>query len=277
MSDIITFPNSLREKMANDDTGGYPHIGFSAGDGLEFTRVHLYVPQGLSVSDGANYAGVDLGMVRAGKGFIDQVIAKDEAGNLDNMTSTDESFVVGLKVLDKLGVDQSATAAAGIERGVAFNPQTALAFESVNLRQFSFTFTLVPESLEESRDMRRIENFFRKYLYPEVKGFVAKYPPKFKIQFFDGGAESPYMPMIHDCYLAGMEVQVNPEGNSYHVAEESYYAPASMNMTLNFSEARMLSRHDLYKKQASLGPRYDYSRPNSALQNPSPQGEGGNG
>lgn len=251
------FPRSLRTAGEGD---GLPSIRFSIKKSLpsaesEFESVQLYMPSGLQFTDGANYAGVELGMIKGAQSL------KNSGGE----TSTEEQVTAGLKVIDKLGIAPEAVSAASIAAGSIINPATALAFENVNLRQFSFAFTLVPESEDESRDIRDIENFFRKYMYPEVEGFISKYPPTFEIKFYDPIAndeieESIYMPMIHDCYITGVDVTINPEGNSFHKASNGF-APTSTTMSLTFAEGRMLSRHDIYNKDNL---QYDYSRPNSA-------------
>ena len=66
--------------------------------------------------------------------------------------------------------------------------------------------------------------------------------------------------MIHDCYLAGVEATFNPDRNAFFVDGQ----PTAVNLSLNFSEAKMLTRNDLYKKSSgSDDPSYDYSRPGS--------------
>jgi len=262
------FPRSLRRAGEGE---GLPSIRFSIKKSLpeaesEFQSVQLYMPSGLQFTDGANYNGVNLGVINAAQRFINTA-KEGEKSTAKDFISNDEQIVATLKILDKIGVDQSITSAQALQQGVAFNPATALAFENVNLRQFSFAFTLVPESEKESSDIRDIENFFRKYMYPEVEGFVSKYPPTFEIKFYDPIAddeieESIYMPMIHDCYITGVDVTINPEGNSFHKASNGF-APTSTNMTLTFAEGRMLSRHDIYNKDNL---QYNYSRPNSSAE-----------
>lgn len=269
------FPRSLRTA---GEGAGLPSIRFSIKKSLpsaEFESVQLYMPSGLQFTDGANYNGVNLGVINAANKLrnVSAEDVKTEAGK--KFLSTEEGVVTGLKILDKIGVDQNLLAAQALQQGVAFNPATALAFENVNLRQFSFAFTLVPESEKESKDIRDIENFFRKYLYPEVQGFISRYPPTFEIKFYDPIAddeieESVYMPMIHDCYIAGVDVQINPEGNSFHKASNGF-APTSTQMTLTFAEGRMLSRHDIYN-EGDL--QYNYDRPNSSAEiSVAPKGE----
>jgi hypothetical protein len=261
------FPRALRTA---GEGAGLPSIRFSIKKSLpsaEFESVQLYMPSGLQFTDGANYNGVNLGVINAANKMrnVSAEDIKSEVGK--KFLSTEEGVVTGLKILDKIGVDQNLLAAQALQQGVAFNPATALAFENVNLRQFSFAFTLVPESEKESKDIRDIENFFRKYLYPEVQGFISRYPPTFEIKFYDPIAddeieESVYMPMIHDCYIAGVDVQINPEGNSFHKASNGF-APTSTQMTLTFAEGRMLSRHDIYNEDNL---QYNYDRPNSSAE-----------
>ncbi len=255
MAITLTFP----EEMRGGDNPGLPMIQFKAKtQATEVESVFLYIPAGLQFTDGASYTGVELGTINAARdvfsGSLNDVGGSDLANN-------NQALVAGIKLIDKIGADPALTAAAGIEKGVAFNPQTTLAFEQANLRTFNFSFNLVPESERDSKTINKIERFFRKYLYPEVTGFVAKYPPLFSVKFFDKGEsdENPYFPMIHDCYLTGVDVTLNPEGNSFYKTSMGK-APASTTVALSFQESRLLSRKDIFNEDLS----YNTSRPNSS-------------
>ena len=257
----IVFPPSLR--ISGPEGEGLPTIRFSASKKGKrvgpFENVQLYMPAGLQFQDSAQYNNIDLGVISAARRATNNIT---RGNNLETGFSDEELKVAGLKLADQFGLDSSLIGAEQLAQGVAFNPQTALAFEGVNLRTFTFQFTLVPESEKESKDIRNIESFFRKYLYPEANGFIMEYPPIFSIRFFDGQSdrESRYMPMIHDSYLTGVDVQINPEGNSFHRNSDGY-APTATQISLSFAEGRMLSRHDIYNK---TGLEYNYDRPNSA-------------
>lgn len=257
MANTITFP----EEMRGGNNPGLPMIQFKAKtQAIEVESVFLYIPQGLQFTDGASYTGIELGTINAARDVAQGRL--NIAGDGAELANNNTALVAGLKLIDKIGVSPEVAAAAGIEKGVAFNPQTTLAFEQANLRQFQFSFNLVPESEKDSVNINKIEKFFRKYLYPEVTGFVAKYPPLFSIKFFDEGEsdENPYFPMIHDCYLTGVDVTINPEGNSFYKTARGK-APASTTMALSFQESRLLSRHDIFK-EGTLD--YDPGRPNSS-------------
>ena len=68
------------------------------------------------------------------------------------------------------------------------------------------------------------------------------------------------MPMIHDCYLAGVDSTYNPDSNAFFIDGQ----PTAIELSLSFQEAKQLTRHDLYVESTSgSDPSYDYSRPGS--------------
>jgi hypothetical protein len=59
--------------------------------------------------------------------------------------------------------------ALGASRGTAINPQATLSFEGVNLRQFSFDWTLYPESKEEALSIKKIIRSIKRNILPEIQ------------------------------------------------------------------------------------------------------------
>ena len=60
----------------------------------------------------------------------------------------------------------------GASRGTAINPQTTLAFEGVNLRQFSLNWTLYPESTEEAESIKQIVRAMKRNILPKVESVL---------------------------------------------------------------------------------------------------------
>ena len=148
---IIAFPRELRSKA--DDK--MPHVCFSLTGKQaeqiteEVDRIHLFIPAGFQVSDGANFNSIDLGMLNAAK----KVRERDAGVKPSEVFEGEDKTVMALKAIEGITGDVGGAGALGAyEAGLAFNPQTALAFEGINLRQFGFAFTLVPESKEEAED-----------------------------------------------------------------------------------------------------------------------------
>lgn len=224
---IITYPLGLREKA----DGSFPHVGFTLSDqsNQQFDRIHLYVPSGFSIPDAASYNTVDLGVVGGtGEGDVTEADSTAQAAK----TSTNFGGIFG-----ELGQAQA------IAQGVAVNPNTNLAFGGTQVRSFNFAFKLVSQSAEEANVARKIEQLFRKYMYPELAGKIAiKYPPQFQITFYNGGDINPYMPKIMPCYLMSVTATYNSSSNSFH-ADGS---PVEVDLNLAFQETKALTRGDLF-------------------------------
>lgn len=256
MSNLITFPSNLRTLA--DKSHSYITFEIIDQQAPDFKKIHLYAPTGFNTADAASFGNVNLGEINA--------LNKFASGGQDGFNQ-DEALVAGLKVIEKLGADANKGALAAQQKGIAFNPATALAFETMQLRTFNFEFKLVPESAEESETARRIENLFRKYMYPKKSGaFTLKYPPKFRIKFMHGEQENKYMPMIHDSYLVALDATANPEGH----ATFSNGAPTAVDIKLTFQESRMLTQDLLYTESNYD---YDYNQRNNGSSTASTTGE----
>jgi len=255
---IITYPRDLGERIGE----GFPHISFELIDTSvpDFTKIHLYIPDGINSSDGASYGSLDLGVINSLKDITSKADADKKFAS-----NTNDALLVGLKAAEKFGVDSQLTSATAQSKGIAFNPQTALAFQNMNMRSFSFEFKLVPESPDDSETIRSIENLFRKYMYASKAGiYTLKYPPKWRIKYNVGEQENKYLPFMHDCYLSSFDALHNGDGNSFFANG----APTSTGIKLSFVETKMLTREDLYPENG-----YDYTYQRATYVSPSTSGE----
>lgn len=249
---ILTFPETLRSKVSEE---GFPHVSFSMVRGQmgEFTDIHLFVPIGMGSSDSMNYGSSELGSIGA--------IAQDKriggragTGGAKEKTGADLVAKLTSKFKSGGGVSGGLATAFELKSGLVVNPYTATTFEGVNVRSFEFAFKLVPTSKDESLTAHRIENAFRKYMYPKERGSGSlEYPPTFRIEFMAGGKPNKYMPRIIDTYLTTMGANYNATGNAFHENDGVLgAAPTEIDLTMTFQEVRAITRDDLY------GPTLDY-------------------
>ena len=156
-----------------------------SGEAIErrLRKCTLYLPQAIQITDNAVYDNVDLGILGS------SVAAGLQAGNAvvpSLMNATVEgidSFVDTLTgnaplgtPVGRLAVTRAANkipsdAARGAVRSqtrTSVNPNTRALFKSVPLREFTFTFKMIPTSKTETQNIKEIVNFFRSELYPEV-------------------------------------------------------------------------------------------------------------
>ena len=184
------------DSQAMINATGQQFIGGSKG------RVSLYLPQAIQINDGAAYSNVDLGIMGAGG-----AAAMAEGANLlpalmegaQNSASSIIDAITGKAPnssdLARLAVNRAAGFLPGEgNRGavssatrVSVNPNTRALFKSVPLREFTFTFKMIPTSKEETKAIKGIIKFFRENLYPEVidmGGIPAgyKFPHVFQIE-----------------------------------------------------------------------------------------------
>ncbi len=251
MSSILAFPSTLGESV----TKGGNHVSFEIigkDSAIDVNKIHLNIPTGFALGDGANFGSIDLGVINA----AGDMIKKDDKGKNSNMGEL-EATAIGSALLSKMGIggDLNAAGAAAVKAGVAINPQTTLTYEGSNIRQFELTFQLVASSAKEAETIRTIEHTFRKYMYAKREGdFALKYPPLFRVKFMKGKKVNKFLPFLIDSYLTSMNATYNSDGNMYHKDG----APTDVTISLSFQEQKQLTRDDLYEDGSSLNQRFDY-------------------
>jgi hypothetical protein len=238
MTKLYVYPESLREK--SDSFKGFPHVSFEMVQRAmpEAVKVHLYVPSGFTVPDAANYGTINLNEIGASAEELKETNTKD----LANLKAGAALDTAGLGALSPAAQKQA------IQQGIAINPNTAVQFDTVNLRTFDFSFKMVAESSREAHQIFLIENLFRKALYPTRQGALLKYPPTFKIQFLHGDQVNAYMPRIMESYLVGMNTVYNAGSNMYH-ADGS---PSEVDISMTFQETELITREKLYGPEPGL-------------------------
>ena len=143
---------------------GLPFIRFciKPSEGTKKISIFLYQPPGFSVSDGANYANFDVGSIKGGLNLLNSAMS----GKGPNITNADvgafammgkDKLMGGSSTIDKI------TSSGAIAMGVATNPYTRTAYESTNVRGYSFAFKLVASNVEESDMALAIERTFKVY------------------------------------------------------------------------------------------------------------------
>lgn len=212
--------------------------------------VNLYLPQGITISDGVAYENTDLGMLgsgiaHAGGRFMNEGASRAYNGLLNDATSTidktkssffgSESKAYVAALAERVG---GAAVAAGT--GVTANPHRRSVFKDVALRQFSFNFSMMPMSAEEAQVSKDIVQFFRENLYPEKLGeFAFKFPTKFQIEFTYKGQQVANK--LLPCYLTSAQTEYNPKSSSFH-NDGSF---TEIGISLTFQEEKTLSREDV--------------------------------
>ena len=207
--------------------------------------IWLYAPPGLSTADGVAYGQLDLGIL---SGIVQQVKDKGVVETITDANNVESALVEGAQY----GPDFLKGKTTFVT-GNAVNPFSVQQLSGTQPRSFTFTFKLVAHNSTESKTCRKIENTFRKFMYPKMaeSKLHLKYPPYFRIEFWNGeGADKGFdanrnvhLPFINLCLLQNMTATYNQSSNVYHVDGR----PVEVDISLTFIESRNMTRDDLYK------------------------------
>lgn len=223
----------------------------------------LYLPGAIQIADKVSYSNVDLGILGAGirQGILDQRSAgeiisdvaggiKDTFGSLINSLRTgvgsEEAQIAAQRVF---GASSTISGAISSATGVAVNPNRRAVLSGPELRNFAFTFRLVPTSPAEAESIEKIIQFFREEMYPdavETAGVSAafRYPSIFDIVMRYRTARGQYKKVatqLLPSFLQGVDVNYNQSGMAFHRDGK----PQEATLTLNFTEERTLNRYDV--------------------------------
>ena len=230
--------------------------------------IYLPCPGNLSTNDSAAYGSADLKASRqamdvinstvksgaSGSGAID-TIKKMAGGGVDAMKGIiGENSAAKMDILTALSTDVPVVGEVlAYDKKVLMNPNTVTTFSSNGIRQYSYSFKLIPRSVSEADDIKSIINTFRKFTYASTKGdsgksFVINYPPIWSIRYLIkvGGkqTENPYIARPFACYLTSVNTTYNgTAGSSYYVNG----APIEVDLQLSFQETRALFKDDIEK------------------------------
>ena len=243
----------------------------------------MYMPQAVQFRDLIRYNDMSIGAggaaafgaLQAGQGVIGAGIAGVQ-GSLSAMTSNPGQAAntpqarLALSALGSRGNAQ-IQGATRLATQVSVNPNQRTLFEAPSIRDFSFTFKLIPTSLTESREINKIINFFRRQMYPERislgdNGFAVGYefPSLFDISFLYNGSPLPNTEML-PCYLFGMDINLNPTNQAFHSNGRGGEFN-EVELVLNFREERAPDKNDFNERNQAAFTDVPYNYPAPAVE-----------
>lgn len=221
-------------------------------------RATLYMPQGLQFQDGVVYERADLGRIGGGaeaaiqngaslgsaltESFSNQAAAITE---IFNKSLSPDAARLAVARAAKFGGSNFGEGVQSALR-VSTNPNTRQLFKEVNIRDFSFSFRLLPVSKEEGDMATALIKFFRTELYPEdsvninVGGGTIpigyRWPNTFDISFKH--KDKNVIHKLLPCYLVNISTNYNPTGAGFF--EDGNFT--EIEVTMSFRESRTLTK-----------------------------------
>jgi hypothetical protein len=147
-----------------------------------------------------------------------------------------------------------------VATGTAVNPHTALLFNGVNLKNFSFTWNLSPRNEDEMNSISDIISTLKINSLPSYKGIsgaggslsrgLLTYPNVVFMYFvgLDPRHYFKFKPMM----ITNVAVDYSPNGNVLNRGSKGS-APAFVNLVLQFTEMSIWTAEDMGKVSSSFG------------------------
>jgi len=217
--------------------------------------VAMYLPSEVGNTTATKYQGAELGMLGylalGGADLLGQLQNRDFAGMGDTAVGMiDAAITEGLKKSAVTAADlfSGASTQGSIDKvfGQTVNPFIEVAFESMGVRSFDYTFNFSPKSRDETDEVKAIIQLFRFHMVPELKGTNHRYltlPSTFDIHYMyqaspEESKENTFYNKIATCVLEDCNVNYAPSG----VKSFDDGAPTQISMTLRFMETEMLTK-----------------------------------
>jgi hypothetical protein len=212
--------------------------------------IALYMPPSVSVSYGANYNEKDIGILaESGANVIQAFMDNSKSGGTAaGVGAATRAIGAGVKDAINKGsmsaldaIAPGAAALIAMERGKIITPRMEMMFSGIGRRSFSYEFTFVPKSKQESNRVKKIIETFKIHMHSDfVGGNVRemKIPDYFNIKYMYKGNENEYLNRISTCVLTKMDV--NYGGDRYVSYEDG--APQTTKISLDFTEMEIITR-----------------------------------
>jgi len=256
MSNILCFPADLRE--LDTTSKAYPKVAFtvqtSPADGKMFKTVYLPMPSSIGFTDSGEYSSMELGPLAA-SGLQDSLssllhgdvrgASKGAGGTLTQIKNLKFMEVASIFAQKIPYVGTAGKEKAMFAQKKVMAPNTNTTFKSNAIREFSFSFSMIATTKEDTAVMQEIHTHFRRYAYAGADSaspnIILDYPPIWKVQFILDGDDNPYLPKIFGCYLKSIASTFNPNASLFRTDG----SPHEIQMQLSFGETRVLTRADI--------------------------------
>lgn len=195
--------------------------GGKSGESLSQLENTLKERLGTTSTAGTLGAALGLGLVAAAPTIADL------AGGIAAITGKGFGAAAAAAVAQG-GLNQaSKTAMATL--GIVRNPHTALLFNGVQLRTFTFQWKLSPRSQAQSEKLNSIINTIKRAMHPNLSlgGFALDYPNLFTVEFNN---DKEGIVNLGYSFCSDFSINPTPSGHVYY--RNGYPSVVEMSMTL---------------------------------------------
>ena len=236
-------------------TPGDTSLHMRQGHTKSGTTIALYMPPSVNAKYNIPYDDKPIGfMSEAIYSFIKDV----QAGASWDQAAKQNAGPVGTG-LTRMGLGFLDAAIPGtkdlaaMERGTIIAPRTEVMFQGISKRTFSFSFTFIPKSEDETKTIDKIIYEFKRAMTPafknEATGNVRElnFPEMFSIAYMHQNVENQYINKIGRCFLESCDVSYGGERFVTFEPNEKGAPPNKITMALSFREIEIVDQAKIDK------------------------------
>jgi len=208
------------------------------------------IAQGLSSAEQGQGAGLIESAVSGSQQALSAVTEQGKSVAGGDFSGVSD-FLKGASFFSRNSLDSilpGAAQAVDVSSGTTVNPQQTLAFDGVDLKNFTFNWSLSPKNAKDSDSLRRIERKFKQHILPYYNSLTDTgsaldraflgYPDIIHIYF--KGIDNNFYFQFKPGMVSDFSVNYSPNGNVILQGGK----PAAINMSMTFKEARIHTRGD---------------------------------
>ena len=250
-------PSSTEDKVIGVDKRGNDIVRKGVSPLFNNTRritdsVAMYLPSDIKETTAAAYTDAALGILGFAAAQGINLAGKDAEGIARSLVASTGQILdkAAKKAVSELA--EVVTGAEGTEQlinkaqGQADNPYMEVLFDAMQLRTFTYNFTMAPRNEEEAIEIQKIIQLFRFHMAPELRGNQSRFlglPSQFDIHYMylskEGiASENNYYNRVATCVLQNCEVNYTPTG----VKSFEDGGPVQTTMQLTFKETELLTK-----------------------------------
>ena len=203
--------------------------------------IALYMPAQLSLSTAISYGEPEIGTAVAN--VMSTIDSYNSGMGMDQMAKNivnaigDTAEDAGMAILDE--VAPGARAVRDIRAGKVRNNRSEMAFEGIDRRNFSFTFSMLPKNAKEAATIEDIITTFRFHALPEIDGEDATgrtmiMPSTFDIEYHP----NTHLHKISTSVLTGVDINYGGDRVQFFNDDQ----PVQTELTLNFRELEIITK-----------------------------------
>jgi hypothetical protein len=260
---------ALTGSTSRTNTGGYANYqdsnDRSYANPSNLKPIILYMPEDIQSQFGSGWGGA--GFSTAAAGLASTFGAFQTQRDWGAMLQAFGASIPGVvkttvfkglqEAINAAGSSATINQTLGAISGTILNPNVELLYEAPKLRTFSLKFKLVPRSKEESVEIKKICNRFKKAMLPSFGGQaifgsvkeaanLLTIPDLCQVSFMNGGRLHPYLPQYKLCGITDVNINYTAAG-AYATLEDG--APVATELTLSFLESKLVFSDEVNDKE----------------------------